>query len=59
MANLEISNGNLDLPVPPLEFIFNADVTVDSPLELGDVGKGARRIVPIPAVRSRGHYCAA
>src|ERR1700728_2503114 len=38
---------NLDLPVPPLEFIFNADVTVGSPLELGDVAKGGRRIVPI------------
>jgi len=38
---------NLDLPVPPLEFIFNADVTVGSPLELGDVAKGSRRIVPI------------
>src|ERR1700722_4827841 len=38
---------NLDLPAPPLEFILNADVTVGSPLELGDVAKGGRRIVPI------------
>jgi hypothetical protein len=32
---------------PPLEFIFAAHVTVDPPLDLGDVGKGGRRIVPI------------
>lgn len=33
--------------VPKLEFIFAAQVSVDSPLDLGDVGKGGRRIVPI------------
>jgi Protein of unknown function (DUF3237) len=33
--------------VPKLEFIFAARVTVDAPLDLGDVGKGGRRIVPI------------
>jgi len=33
--------------VPKLEFIFAAHVTVDPPLDLGDVGKGGRRIVPI------------
>jgi Protein of unknown function (DUF3237) len=33
--------------VPQLEFIFAARVTVDKPLDLGDVGKGGRRIVPI------------
>jgi len=38
---------NLDPPAPPLEFIFDVDVTVGSPLELGDVAKGGRRIVPI------------
>lgn len=32
---------------PRLEFIFAAHVTVDKPLDLGDVGKGGRRIVPI------------
>lgn len=32
---------------PQLEFIFTAHVTVDKPLDLGDVGKGGRRIVPI------------
>src|SRR5580692_12765126 len=32
---------------PRLEFIFAAHVTVDPPLDLGDVGKGRRRIVPI------------
>ena len=32
---------------PKLEFIFAAHVTVDPPLDLGDVGKGGRRIVPI------------
>jgi hypothetical protein len=36
-----------DLPVPRLEFIFAAHVTVGEPLDLGDVGKGRRRIVPI------------
>jgi Protein of unknown function (DUF3237) len=33
--------------VPGLEFIFAAHVTVDQPLDLGNVGKGTRRIVPI------------
>src|ERR1700686_2626402 len=33
--------------VPQLEFIFAAHVTVDPVLNLGDVGKGGRRIVPI------------
>ena len=33
--------------LPQLEFIFSAHVTVDPPLELGDMGKGGRRIVPI------------
>jgi Protein of unknown function (DUF3237) len=32
---------------PKLEFIFAAQVTVDAPLDLGDLGKGGRRIVPI------------
>ena len=32
---------------PKLEFIFAAHVTVDTPLDLGDVAKGGRRIVPI------------
>ena len=40
MANTEFS-------APQLEFIFDARVTVDRPLDLGDVGKGGRRIVPI------------
>jgi hypothetical protein len=33
--------------LPQLEFIFAAQVAVDQPLDLGDVGKGGRRIVPI------------
>jgi hypothetical protein len=33
--------------LPPLNFIFSARVTVDPPLDLGDVAKGGRRIVPI------------
>jgi hypothetical protein len=37
-----------DAEAPPaLEFVFAAHVTVDTPLDLGDVGKGGRRIVPI------------
>jgi hypothetical protein len=37
-----------DAEAPPaLEFVFAAHVTVDTPLDLGDVGKGRRRIVPI------------
>jgi hypothetical protein len=32
---------------PRVEFIFEAHVTVGEPLDLGDVGKGGRRIVPI------------
>jgi Protein of unknown function (DUF3237) len=32
---------------PALEFIFAAHITVTAPLDLGDVGKGGRRIVPI------------
>ncbi len=33
--------------LPKLEFIFAARVTVDRPQDLGDIAKGARRIVPI------------
>jgi hypothetical protein len=33
--------------LPTLEFVFAARVAVDPPLDLGDIGKGARRIVPI------------
>ncbi len=36
-----------ELPAPRLEFVFAAHVTVGEPLDLGDVGKGRRRIVPI------------
>jgi hypothetical protein len=36
-----------DAPAPRLELIFAAQVTVDPPLNFGDVGKGTRRIVPI------------
>jgi len=43
---------------PTLEFIFAAKVAVGTPLDLGDVGKGGRRLVPIaggefagPAIR--------
>ncbi len=32
---------------PQLNFIFAAHVTVDPALDLGDVAKGGRRIVPI------------
>jgi uncharacterized protein DUF3237 len=45
MANPEPAKS--ELSVPGLEFIFAARVTVDTPLDLGDVGKGGRRIVPI------------
>jgi hypothetical protein len=38
---------NADSTAPTLEFVFAADVSVDPPLELGDVAKGSRRIVPI------------
>jgi hypothetical protein len=48
-------------PIPPrLELIFAAQVAVGPPLDLGDVGKGGRRIVPItggefsgPEIRGR------
>jgi hypothetical protein len=33
--------------LPQLDFVFAANVTVDAPLDLGDVAKGGRRIVPI------------
>jgi len=37
-----------DAPAAPrLEFVFSAHVTVGKPLDLGDVGKGGRRVVPI------------
>jgi len=36
-----------ELAAPKLEFIFEARVTVDPPLDFGDVAKGIRRIVPI------------
>lgn len=35
------------MSLPQLTFIFAAHVTVDPPLDLGDVGKGGRRIVSI------------
>jgi hypothetical protein len=38
---------NRELAAPQLEFILDARVTVDPPLDLGDVGKGGRRIVAI------------
>jgi hypothetical protein len=38
---------NTALPLPRLEPIFEAQVSVGPPLDLGDVGKGGRRIVPI------------
>src|SRR5580704_3047055 len=36
-----------ELAAPRLAFIFAAHVTVDPLLDLGEVGKGRRRIVPI------------
>ena len=36
-----------ELSPPNLEFVFEAHVTVDPPLDLGDVAKGGRRIIPI------------
>jgi len=33
--------------IPHLQFIFAAQVKVEAPLDLGDIGKGGRRIVPI------------
>lgn len=38
---------NPELATPRLDFICAAQVTVDVPLDLGDVAKGGRRIVPI------------
>jgi hypothetical protein len=35
------------MTAPRLEPIFAADVSVGAPLDLGDVGKGGRRVVPI------------
>jgi Protein of unknown function (DUF3237) len=35
--------------IPQLEFIFAARVSVEQPLDLGNVAKGGRRIVPIAA----------
>jgi hypothetical protein len=39
---------------PQLEFIFAAQATVDPPQDLGDVGKGKRRIVPITGGKFEG-----
>jgi Protein of unknown function (DUF3237) len=37
-----------DTQAPPqLQFIFAAQVKVEAPLDVGDIGKGGRRIVPI------------
>jgi hypothetical protein len=38
---------NPELTAPELEFIFAAQVAVDPAQDVGDVAKGARRIVPI------------
>ena len=44
-----------DTPSPPqLEFVFGADVKVDQPLSVGDVGKGTRRFVPIAGGKASG-----
>jgi Protein of unknown function (DUF3237) len=45
--NGEDRMANPELPAPRLDFIFAARITVDGPLDLGEVGKGRRRIVPI------------
>jgi Protein of unknown function (DUF3237) len=45
---------NPALPEPILEFICDAHVAVGAPLDLGDVGKGGRRIVPILGGRFTG-----
>jgi Protein of unknown function (DUF3237) len=47
MGEGEESMTQPQLPAPRLEFVFAAHVTVGEPLDLGDVGKGRRRIVPI------------
>ena len=44
MANLAATP---EMPAPQLEFVCDARVTVDAPLDLGDVAKGRRRVVPI------------
>jgi hypothetical protein len=36
-----------ELAPPRLDFIFAAHVTVGEPRDLGDIGKGRRRVVPI------------
>ncbi len=36
-----------ELATPDLDFVFEARVAVGPPQDLGDVGKGGRRIVPI------------
>jgi hypothetical protein len=38
---------NLELTQPQLQFVFEARVLVDPALDLGDITKGRRRIVPI------------
>jgi hypothetical protein len=43
----ELSMADPAAPSPALEFIFDAHVTVGAPLDLGDVAKGGRRMVPI------------
>jgi hypothetical protein len=43
-----------ELPPPWLEFIFAAHVTVDAPRDLGDIGKGRRRVVPITGGKFAG-----
>jgi hypothetical protein len=43
MAN----SATAELPAPRLEFILAARVNVDAPLDLGDIGRGGRRIVAI------------
>jgi hypothetical protein len=47
---------NPELPAPRLEFIFDAHVTVDAPLDLGDIAKGSRRIVPISGGQFAGPH---
>jgi hypothetical protein len=39
---------------PDLRLIYHAEVTIDTPLEVGDLAAGKRRVIPISGGRFRG-----
>ncbi|MDS0295729.1 DUF3237 domain-containing protein [Halogeometricum luteum] len=59
----ETETDSADARGPTLEHVFDIDVEVDEPIEIGDTGDGQRRIIPITggtvSGRIQGHVISA